>query len=344
MMIYILASLALIGGLVWIYFWREVRVPGETDVWIEDILQKGVPELMPGEQDTVENGEVSICYEVLKAAGPVKGTICMINGHGQTLISFPPHFYQPLLDAGYQLIRMDNRGLGCSSWINEWKEEEAYSLEDMAQDVLAVLAKLAIEQVHLVGFSMGGMIAQQLAISHPNHVLSLNLLMTTGFYYDPEMGGIPKKFYRDFVLISLVYRRRLDQLKNQLRLSLAINRLLRGSSTDAIDDKWFLQRAYYEITKRKGYNPNVVDQHSAAIRLGGSRYEELKKLTLPTLIIHGKEDPLMPFVHAQQLARLMPHAETLFIDYLGHHLPRAQSEIISRSLVQLLTQIDASSS
>lgn len=330
-------------GLVWIYFRREIQVPKETHRWIENILQEGVPELMPGEQAIVKNGEVSIYYEVLKPKGPSKGTICMINGHGQTLLSFPSHFYQPLLDAGYQLIRMDNRGLGCSSWIKEWKEEEAYSLEDMAQDVLAVLEKLAIEQVHLIGFSMGGMIAQQLAIAHPKQVLSLSLLMTTGFYYDPEMGGLPKKFYRDFVLVSIFYRRRIDQIKNQLRLSLAINRLLRGTPPDAIDDKWFLQRAYYEITKRNGYNPNVVDQHSAAIRSGGSRYEDLKKLTLPTLIIHGREDPLMPFVHAEQMARLIPHAKTLFIDHLGHHLPKTQSAIISRSLIQLLQEVNVSS-
>jgi pimeloyl-ACP methyl ester carboxylesterase len=251
-------------------------------------------------------------------------------------LGFPPNFYEPLLNADYQIIRIDNRGTGESDWMKYWTSKTAFSLEEMATDVIAVMDKLQIEKVHIIGYSMGGMIGQRLAINYPNRILSLTSIMTTGFYNDPKLTGLPVRFALKFGLTFLVYAFRRKTINNSAKLHLAVNRVLKGKGYN-FDDKIVLQKALYEITERRGYNVKVERPHSKAIQLSGSRYEELKKIQVPTLVIHGTADPLVLLEHAEKYAPMIPKVKTFFIENLGHHFPKCHSEEIANAILSHLT-------
>ncbi len=334
-MIYFFLILILLAiGLYW-YIHNNVLLPAETNSLIAEIQAEGIPELIPGKVDFALNGEVKICFEVNGEAK--KGTIIMINGHGQTMLGYPHHFFMPLVEAGYQVIRMDNRGVGDSSWMLEWGKPDKYTLEDMATDVIAVLDHLGKDQVHLIGFSMGGMIAQRLAISYSERFLSLTCMMTTGYYYDPELTGLPKRFYWNFVLVTLLYGLDLSTLEKKVKLSLAIGRLLEGSGAK-VNNKEVLQLAFYDYAKRNGYQKATRDQHGYAITKSGSRYEELGQIKCPTLVIHGTDDPLVLFENAPKYAPMIPNVKTYFIEGMGHHFPREHTPEMVEQILQLLNK------
>ncbi len=332
-MLYFLIFLALLIGITFWYIQKNILVPSNVDAIIEGIENGDLPELMPGKKDFVQNGKVRICYEVIGKPNADKGVIVLLNGHSQSMLAYPPYFFKPIIEAGYQIIRIDNRGVGETSWINDWTKDKAYTLEDMATDVITVLDKLNIQQVHVGGFSMGGMIAQRVAISYPERIKSLTSMMTTGYYNDPDLISLPRKFYRHLVLIAIIYARKLTSIRSKMKLHLAINRQLKGDGYQ-FDDKEVLQKAYYELTKRNGYNKKVEAQHTRAIYLSASRYEELKKLTVSTLVVHGTSDTLVLFEHAQKYAPMIPNAKTLFIEGLGHHFTKEHTPEILKAMFQ----------
>ncbi len=312
---------------------KDVLLPFNTNQLITEIKTEGAGEWMPGQTDFVQNGDIRICYETIGEAK--KGNVLLISGNSQTMLAYPQHFYQPLVDAGYRVIRMDNRGVGESSWLKNWSRANAYTLPDMAADVVAVLDKLGIAQAHIVGMSMGGMIAQTLAIEHPKRVQSLTSIMSAGYYYDPELTGEPKPFVRRMVLVNLFYARNLSKLENKLKIHLAINRLLKGKGEASFPNKLVLQKTYYEITQRKGYHSKAFEQHGYAIKKSGSRYDGLKKLDVPTLVIHGTDDTLVLFENAEKYAPMIPNAKTLFLKGMGHHLPKAYTPQMQQAMLEL---------
>jgi pimeloyl-ACP methyl ester carboxylesterase len=111
-------------------------------------------------------------------------------GIANDALAWPEHFIQPLVDSGFQVIRYDHRGTGLSDWIDRWDRDNPYSLGDMANDAIAVLNKLKINKAHVIGVSMGGMIAQTMAINHPERIMSLASLMSSGYIEDPNLEGI----------------------------------------------------------------------------------------------------------------------------------------------------------
>ena len=112
-----------------------------------------VEEHITGITGTANNKGVSIFYNAI--GKPEKGNILLVNGHTQTLLDWPTYFFQPLVDAGYRVIRYDNRGVGMSDWMEGWNKTNVYTLEDMATDALAILDDLSIKKAHIIGVSMG---------------------------------------------------------------------------------------------------------------------------------------------------------------------------------------------
>ena len=327
-MIYLLILIILILFIgIW-YFQKQIKLPANVDGLLREIRAEGLPELMPGKQGFANNGKVFICYELIESQGGKKGTILLLNGHSQTMLGYPPHFYQPFLAAGYQIVRMDNRGTGQSSWVNDWTKLNPFTLEDMASDSIAVLDKLNLDKVHVIGYSMGGMIGQRLAISYPERVASLTAQMTSGWYNDPHLTGLSKSFLLKLVFTFLVYARNLNTNEAKSKLHLAVNRLLKGKNYP-FDDKEILQKAMYENIRRSGYNMRVEKPQTLAIETSGSRYEELKNIAAPTLVIHGTADPLVLLEHGEKFAPMIPNAKTLFIKNLGHHFPFAHTPEIT---------------
>lgn len=312
-------TIVLIGAYLFIN--SAPPLPNNVAEIIQEIETEGIPEFIQGRMGVTKNGTVKISYEVIDSPTYNQETIVLICGHTQILLDWPKYFYQPLVDAGYRVIRFDNRGVGASDWLPNYDKKQPFLLEDMAKDVIAILDKEKIDKAHIIGMSMGGMIGQRLAISHATRVLSLTSIMSTGYFYDPALTNIPRDFYKNLIAVSLKYPIGSKKELTKLKLNLAIRQLQDGKGAYELDSKLVLQRGMYELRKRKGYNIKATDQHSLAIEKSGSRYEELGQIKAPTLVIHGTTDPLIKFEHAKKYAPMIPNAETLFIDGMGHDLP-----------------------
>ena len=286
---------------------------------------------MAGEEGYAMNSGVRIWYDVHPPRDTVKGSVLLIMGLSADALIWPDHIYQPLVDSGYQVIRMDNRGVGNSDW-DAFDPDDPYTLSDMAQDAIAVLDTLGIETVHVVGASMGGMIGQTLCIEHPERVSSLTSIMSTAWPDDPDMPAIDLYVFKLIGINTIKYGLS-GEIEDAVKLRIAIRELLMGAEKYELDIGSISQLTRYNMEKRSGYNQRSGMQQSKAIELSGSRIEALKKLDIPTLVIHGKTDPLIPFEHGEKTAQLIPNAETLYIDGMGHTLPKMYSDtIVSRML------------
>ncbi|MFK7981706.1 MAG: alpha/beta fold hydrolase [Saprospiraceae bacterium] len=311
-------------------------LPKNVDVMIQQVKSEGIPEFIKGRTEKTKNGEVTIGYEVIDSPKSNQETIVLICGHTQILLDWPDYFYQPLVDAGYRVIRFDNRSVGSSDWLPNYDKKKPYLLADMAKDIIAILDKENITKAHIIGMSMGGMIGQRLTISHASRVLSLTSIMSTGFFFDPKLTNVPKDFYRNLIAVSLKYPINSKKEATKLKLNLAIRQLQDGKGDYELDRKLVIQRGMYELNKRSGYNIKATDHHSLAIEKSGSRYDELGKISVPTLVIHGTTDPLIKFEHAQKYAPMISNATTLFIEGMGHDLPAIHTpKMIAAILVNL---------
>ncbi|MEM6321253.1 MAG: alpha/beta hydrolase [Bacteroidota bacterium] len=330
--------LAILVAGYFFYINSGMELPPETDAVVEKVMaMETLPELVTGESGYAENEGVKIWYEKKTPIDSMRGTILLIMGHSSTGLIWSNDFCQPFLDAGYQVIRYDNRGVGNSDWIDNWDEDNPYDLEDMAKDGMAVLDAVGVEKAHIVGASMGGMIAQRVAISHADRVASLTSIMSSGYMFDPEMPQADPKDMQDFIKLGLKYLIPPTE-EGAIRFSIGIPELLRGSGDYVNEYEKTAIRTLYELRKRKGFNPSVGDHHTAAIQASGSRLDELGQIKVPTLIIHGKSDPLVLFEHCQKYAPLIPQAKKLYIDGMGHDLPKAYYSQIHPAILRNIVE------
>ncbi|MEM6802970.1 MAG: hypothetical protein AAF696_16290, partial [Bacteroidota bacterium] len=134
MFIAILSILLSIFLVLYLYIHSGPQLPSETDRLIREVQSEKLPEFISGQTGRAMNGNVSIYYERMPSSKKTTGSILLVNGHSSSMLYWQPYFYQPFLDAGYDVIRYDNRGIGMSDWIPNWTKETAFSLEDMAED------------------------------------------------------------------------------------------------------------------------------------------------------------------------------------------------------------------
>lgn len=336
----VLVPAALIGGGYWWYINSGIKLPPETDRIIDEVLaEKELPQFIKGKTGIAKSGGVDIWYNSMQAKGTPKGTILLVMGHSSTAMAWSEYFYQPLVDAGYQVIRYDNRGLGMSDWIKDWSKKNPYTLEDMAKDGMAILDELGIEKAHIIGASMGGMIAQRMAISHSERVLSLTSIMSSGYMSDPTIPPVPKEFIQNLTKMVLKYLIRPNDRK-VAKFGVGVRTMLRGKGEGEINIKNSVQKSLFERKKRRGSNPKVRDQHTAAIEASGSRLQELQRLTVPTLVVHGKTDPLVLFEHGKKSASMIPNAKTLWIEGMGHDLPTHHAPIILKAIFENMEEAE----
>ena len=323
--------LLLLGILAFVF--STPALPAATNQIIANKIKTEPSELIHGKTGIAKSGDVNIWYESMIETDSIKGSILLIMGHSSSALVWPKHFYQPLLDAGYQVIRYDNRGLGMSDWMENWDSNNPYTLEDMAKDGIAVLDELDIEKAHVIGISMGGMIAQRFAISHSERINSLCSIMSSGYFDDPNVPPLPRSTKATFLKYVLRYGL-IQSEENACKLGVAISCMLSGDKDNHVDVASVVNRTLYEMRKRKGSNRKVRDQHTAAIVASGSRLKELGKINVPTLVIHGQSDPLVFFEHAEIYAPLIPNAKTLWIKGLGHDLPEVYADQMSQAILE----------
>lgn len=318
----------------YIFINTGIQLPEETDAIVEEVLKSDeLPKLVGDDTGFADNDGVKIWYEKLTPKDSTKGTILLVMGHSSSAMIWSEVFTKPLVDAGYQVIRYDNRGLGESDWMTNWDKENPYTLEDMAKDGLAVLDAAKVEKAHIIGASMGGMIVQRMALSHTERVQTLTSIMSSGYMNDPKMPTLSTSKILNLGRLILRYSVPPSEA-GQMKFMVGIQKLFQGNGPYSHPIKESVQGVLYELRHRKGINPNVGDQHTAAISASGSRLDELPNIKMPTLIIHGKSDPLVPFAHCEKYAPLIPHAKKLFIDGMGHDIPNLYMKDIHAAILE----------
>jgi pimeloyl-ACP methyl ester carboxylesterase len=241
--------------------------------------------------------------------------LLLIMGFGGQMILWDEEFCKELAEGGLLVIRFDNRDVGLSS-----KLEEAgapYTIEDMADDAIGLLDGLGLPRAHVCGSSMGGMIAQTMAIRYPDRVASLICVAsTTG---DPEVASADPRALDSPAdpLTTLMSAPR--EREAHIEYTVEGMRELAGPGTPFDEGRARrLAAALYD----RCFCPEGVARQFRALLSSGNRKPALAKLTLPTLVIHGDRDPLVPVEHGRDTAATVPGAHLLVIEGMGHNLPR----------------------
>jgi pimeloyl-ACP methyl ester carboxylesterase len=273
----------------------------------------------------IEAGPVRLYFE--RFGNPLDPAIVLIMGLGMQLIAWPDRFCQALAARGFQVIRFDNRDAGLSEWINEPRHarlafaftryalrrpiEGPYWLEDLARDTRYLLDALNLERAHIVGASMGGMVAQILAAQSPERVRSLTVIMSTS-------GERNLPWPRWPVLKLFLTRPRGSDKAAAARHFRALFRAI--GALHSPDDLKDLEARMARAVER-AFRPDGTMRQMEAILASGDRRELLKRLAVPTLVIHGLNDALLPPAHGRRVAELVPGAHFQEIAQMGHYLP-----------------------
>jgi len=333
--VFISLLLVTAAGLFIFVFVTGPVLPAETDKIIADTLASQPVDETPGKAGFAVSSGVKIWYKSVSPGLNTKGDILLIAGIAVDSTWWPPCFVKSLTDAGYRVIMFDNRGTGMSDWMMNWKFR-GYNLKDMARDSAAVLDSLGIKEAHIIGVSMGGMIAQQMAISYPAKIKSLTSIMSSGDIEDNKLPRAPWSTVRNVVRLSLRYGLGKSEV-NIIKLHLSIHQLFRNSKLPSDDIKMISGRVLYNIRLRRGFNSEASAQQLAAIKNSPSRYDELKKLQKPALIIHGMSDPLIPYEHGEKCSQLIPGASLVLVEGMGHDIPCSYSGGISEKIINFIS-------
>jgi len=289
-------------------------------------------------QGITENHPQKLAYDSF--GNPNDPAVLLIMGLGSQMTAWPQALCQTIANQGFRVIRFDNRDIGLSGKMEGvrppallrvilagllgLKLNTPYTLEDMAQDAIHLLDDLKIKRAHVIGASMGGMIAQLMAIHHPERLLSLSAIMST-----TSEQHLPKG------KISLLWELFKPQPKEQ-SLDQAVNQLMKlclkaGGGKYREDSRTMEQR--FRVYLERSYYPEGSARQAAAVASATPRKQLLSKIDLPTLVIHGTEDPLLPHAHGVALASAIPGARFESIKGMGHDLPVPLVPVLSEKIL-----------
>ena len=266
-------------------------------------------------------GDVELCFETF--GDPADPAVLLIMGLGTQMIAWHEDFCAQLAGRGFHVIRYDNRDIGRSTifhgspaptvgqLIRRDTRSAGYTLAEMAADGVGLLDHLGVDRAHIVGVSMGGMIAQTIAARRPERVLSLTSIMSsTGSRWrgQPALRTY-RKFLRPMSTDRATYIAQTTELFDIIGSP--------GFERDP-EDLPSLLGAMYD----RGHDPVSVSRQLGAIVASGNRTAELRRITAPTLVIHGTADKLVSPSGGRATARAIPGARLLKIEGMGHDLPR----------------------
>jgi pimeloyl-ACP methyl ester carboxylesterase len=281
---------------------------------------------------------ITIAYDSI---GPDTGEpLLLISGLGVQMIRWAMPFCEALAARGYRVIRFDNRDAGLSTRLTASPVPDIgalaaaaargegfdvpYTLPDMAADAVELLDALAIDRAHLVGRSMGGMIAQLIAGLHPHRARSLVPIMSST--NDPSLPPA------DPALMAMLTRRApnsLDDEAGYIDHGLTLARLI-GSPGYPFDEAAWRRQLLAE--RRRAHAPAGFNRQIAAIVATGSLRPYLPQVAVPTCVIHGAEDRLIPVAGGRDIAAMIPGADLLVIKGMGHDVPPALHDVIVEAI------------
>jgi pimeloyl-ACP methyl ester carboxylesterase len=335
--------LGLLAGIVAYIFRFGPKLPPEIDAIIDAVMSRELPELIHGQTGFVRSHGLQIWYESIGPQTPPSGTLLLNMSTAGSALEWSPSFTRTFVDAGFRVIRYDHRGTGMSDWVAGWERKHAYAIADMADDALAILDALDVESVHVLGVSLGGMVAQEIALKNPDRVASLTLLMTSGDVGDADIPSLSSRYLLTSLLRSLplLKYRILGGEKNLIKERVAKFIALVGE--DGLDVKEMAEMFLYDLRKRRGLNLGAVFQHLTAAAISGSRHDRLKCLDIPALVVHGTSDPIFPVEHGKKLVETLPNATGLWLDGVAHVWPYPDMPAIMRAILSHLSSAQASS-
>lgn len=273
-------------------------------------------------EQTAKVGELELCFETFGSA--TAPPMLLIMGLASQMLMWDDEFCEQLAARGFRVIRFDNRDIGRSSQLRgaiiptRWQlmrrsaRGAAYTLEDLAADTVGLLDHLKIDKAHIVGASMGGMIAQLVAVNHPDRVLSLvSIMSTTG---NRGVGKPqPKMMMR---LMRKRPRERDAYIEDHIETYRAI-----GSKGFDFEEEYKRERAARLF--ERGVYPAGSARQLAAVASAPDRTEALRGISAPTTVIHGDADPLVDVSGGRATAEAIPGARLVIFPGMGHDLPRA---------------------
>ncbi|MDT5176559.1 MAG: hypothetical protein QOJ95_757 [Mycobacterium sp.] len=283
---------------------------------------------------------VELFYEDLgdRTAPPV----LLIMGVGAQLPMWPDGFCKLLVKRGYRVIRFDHRDIGLSTKMSGQRAEGSvvprigryllgrpspvpYTLIDLAEDARGLLDHLRIERAHVVGASMGGMIAQILAGSHPERVRSLALLMTSS---GKPLSALPK-----WSVIKLAFNPPGKDAPRAAKIAFEVRNIAVINGPNFLPTDEQLRHRVETLTARSDYPQGGLRQFDAILGTG-SLLRFTRRITAPTIVVHGSHDPMMRIRNGRSLARIIKGARFIIVDGMGHDLP----EPVWRPVVDALAE------
>jgi pimeloyl-ACP methyl ester carboxylesterase len=290
---------------------------------------------------TIAANGIDICHEI---HGPDHGEpLVLICGLGSQLARWERVWIDSLVAHGFRVVVLDNRDVGLSAWFDHVEldplEEfakvfqgetpaSAYSLSDMAADVVGLLEGLGIDRAHVAGLSMGGMIAQILAIEHPGRVLSLTSVMsTTG----EEGVGSPTPAASEALIETAPSDRQAY-----------IDHCTEGTRVYASPAYWDeeMVRDLHGREYDRAFHPAGTGRQLLAVLASGSRVEGLRALDVPTVVVHGVADPLVQIDGGRRTAELIPGAELVEVQDMGHDLPPEVWDRVADAIVRVVERAE----
>lgn len=280
---------------------------------------------------------VQIAYQL--HGDPNHPTIALVHGLSTPLTGWPKQMIAQFIAANFQVLLLDNRDIGFSAQLDHLKLPNmavalgkyklglktpvAYTLEDMMEDVVALLDYLGIENVDLVGASMGGMIAQLMAIHHPNRVRTLTSIMSTNGYKD-----LPRAEKR--VSEYMLKRPESSDYQDKLAFHMGKWRVIESPDYPASDE---YLREYVDSMMQRGIQAKGTMRQMLAILAAKSREKALSKLDVPTLVIHGDKDALVHVDGGKQTVKSIPNAKLKIYQGMGHDFPVELIASISNDII-----------
>ncbi|HKR50342.1 MAG TPA: alpha/beta hydrolase [Pseudonocardiaceae bacterium] len=288
---------------------------------------------------TVVSTDIEIAYETFGAPGG--RPLLLVMGLGAQMLEWHPDLCATLAAENFFVVRFDNRDVGLSTHLHDAPSPNldaamngdissaAYRLEDMADDAIGLLDALGLDQAHVVGASMGGMIAQTMAIRHPDRVRSLTSIMSTPCL---GIGASTPAVQAAFSAPSPASR------AERLEWTVALFKVI-GSPAYPMDEAWLREVAGQSYDRN--FDPTGVIRQVLAIYASGDRTAALTRVMTPALVIHGEADPVFQLPAGRATAAALPNAELLVVPGMGHDLPRAIWPTLVAAISRLADRAEA---
>lgn len=300
--------------------------------------------MLRASETTIRSGGLELWTESFGDAN--RPAVLLIMGAMNQGISWPDEFCAEIAEDGYHVIRYDHRDTGQSSSVDF--KRHPYSLDDLAHDALMVLDGYGVSRAHVVGLSMGGFLAQLLALDYPDRVLTLTLMMTSPdqrVYFAAAMGqdtsayDLPPPSQEFLEHLAFTRRNPPNTADDAIARTVDGWRICNGNGIP------FEAESMYRLQQRslsRAKAPLAAMNHVLATVGAPGRTERLGQLAVPTLVIHGQNDPCLPAEHGIALAKAILEAKLVVIPEMGHMLPPSLSKQMARMILDYIDRVSAS--